>query len=129
MKTNSKSETKKIKFTNEPKLPVLYRDIEVNEKEADRILQHGFGSIVFDISHSTPQKGDLLNFKVMESDLFTASWSKLNDLAGTVVNVQAGMKGIRKSYAVVTFVVGDSIKYDVYVKKISDNLNSDNKQQ
>lgn len=113
----SKTKSKKVKFTKEAELPALYRDVEVNEKEADRILQYGFGSLIMDIRCSTPQKGDILNFKVVEDGIcsLAAPWNKLNKLAGTVLNVQAGKLGIEKGYAVVTFVIGDSINVDAAV--------------
>ncbi len=113
----SKTKTKKVKFTKEAELPALYQDVEVNEKEADRILQYGFGSLVMDIRRSTPQKGDILNFKVVEDGIcaLAVPWNNLNKLAGTVLNVQAGKLGIEKGYAVVTFVIGDSINVDADV--------------
>ena len=115
--SKTKAKTKKVKFSKETELPALYQDVEVNEKEADRILQHGFGSLIMDIRCSTPQKGDILNFRVVEDGIcsLAAPWNKLNDLAGTVLNVQAGKLGIEKGYAVVTFVIGDTIKVDADV--------------
>ena len=113
----SKTKSKKVKFTKEAELPALYQDVEVNEKEADRILQYGFGSLIMDIRCSTPQKGDVLNFKVVEDGIcaLAVPWNNLNKLAGTVLNVQAGKLGIEKGYAVVTFVIGDTINVDAEV--------------
>lgn len=119
-----KTESNTVKFSKKVETPALYRNVVITEKEADKAMQHGFGCVVMNVrSEATPQKGDVLNFKVVEGGIysFSTSWHKLNDLAGTVINVQTGMQGLELGYVIVTFVLGDTIKVDIDVNSIEED--------
>ena len=93
--------------TKKKEEPQVFKEVEINEKEANRISQHGFGSIIFYTrNNTTPQKGDILNFRVLDG-LYVAPWSPLHDVGAVVINSQVGLPGLENGYALVTFVLGD----------------------
>ena len=100
--------------TKKKEKPQVFKEVEIQEKEANRINQHGFGSIIFDTrNNTTPQKGDILNFRVVDGGFYVAPWNPLHDVGAVVINSQVGLPGLEKGYALVTFVLGDeSLKKD-----------------
>lgn len=114
-----------VKFKKEKKRPSLFREIAILEKDADKVLENGFGAMVLDVRRiGTPQKGDVLNFNVFEGGIcsYSVPYHELHDLGAVVLDVQAGVSGLEPGYVLITFALGDeSLKVDDDINSSSNN--------